>query len=368
MSCRYLLYILLNSIFINSGFLQRPLPKEVYRYTTFAGGSYGHLDGIGTIAKFRAPEGIAVDKNGNVYTTEYGSSIVRKITPDGIVSTLAGKDSALGFADGISHEARFNRPHGIAVDKFLNVYVADMKNCTIRKISPNGKVETVAGVPKVEGSSDGKSSKATFNQPEGIAVNSKGYIYVADTYNFIIREISTDGNVKTIAGKAGIAGSADGKAVQSRFNMPIGIAIDGEDNIYVVDADYDGNAPGNCTIRKINTKGVVTTLAGITGQTGSADGKGSLATFNRPVGITVTKEGIVYIADTEGDIIRKITANGIVSTIGGKYLVEDNQDGKGNDARFNDPQAIAISDKGVLFIADTFNNRVVKGELIENEK
>lgn len=367
----------MNSIIVNSEFLHRPfhlqirlkpLSKEIYKFKTYAGGGYGHLDGIGTIAKFRAPEGIAVDKNGNVYTTEYGSSIVRKITPDGIVSTLAGKDNALGFADGISNEARFNRPHGIAVDKFLNVYVADMKNCTIRKISPNGKVETVAGVPEVKGSSDGQSLKATFNQPEGIAVNSKGYIYVADTYNFIIREISTDGNVKTIAGKAGIAGSADGKTVQSRFNMPIGIAIDGTDYIYVVDADYDGNMPGNCTIRKINPKGVVTTLAGITGQTGCTDGKGSLATFNRPVGITVSKEGIIYIADTEGDIIRKITADGIVSTIGGKYLVEDNQDGKGNDARFNDPQAIAISDKGVLFIADTFNNRVVKGELIENEK
>ena len=358
MSLQYLLYILLNIIFINSGFLQRPLSKDVYRFTTFAGGTYGHLNGVDTIAKFRAPEGIAVDKLGNVYTTEYGSSIIRKITPNGIVSTLAGKDSALGFIDGISNEARFNRPHGIAVNKFLNVYVADMKNCIIRKILPNGKVKTIAGVPEVKGSSDGKSSQATFNQPEGIAINSKGYIYIADTYNYIIREISIDGNVKTLAGKAGISGSADGKGIKSRFNMPIGIAIDGKDNIYIVDANYDGTTPGNCTIRKITTKGVVS----------CTDGKGRIATFNRPVGITVTKEGIVYIAYTEGDIIRKITADGIVSTIGGKYMIEDKQDGKGNDARFNDPQAIAISDKGVLFIADTFNNRVVKGELIENEK
>lgn len=150
--------------------------------------------------------------------------------------------------------------------------------------------------------------------------------------------------------------------------MPIGIAIDGIDNIYVADSDYDGNKSGNCTIRKINPKGVVTTLAGVTGQIGSSDGKGIRATFNRPVGITVTKDGILYIADTEGDIIRKITADGIVSTIGGKYLVEDNQDGKGNDARFNDPQAITISDNGVLFIADTFNNRIVKREQIGNGK
>ena len=156
----YLLFFLLNSFAVNlqaqltQPSLQIPKlkdpPKNEYKFTTYAGAGYGHLDGSGEIAKFRAPEGIAVDKNGTLYVTEYGSSIVRKITPDGIVSTFAGKDMAFGFSDGTFNEARFNRPHGIAVDEHLNVYVTDMKNSTVRKIKPNGKVETLAGIPEVQ--------------------------------------------------------------------------------------------------------------------------------------------------------------------------------------------------------------------------
>jgi NHL repeat len=377
MRCKYLLLILLNSLAFNTqaqppkAHLQipklKPVPKSEYKFTTYAGNGYGHLDGDRAIAKFRSPEGIAVDKNGNVYVTEYASSIVRKITADGIVSVLAGKDMELGFTDGTSSEARLNRPHGVAVDEHLNVFVTDMKNCTVRKINPSGKVETIAGIPGVQGHADGNRSEATFNQPEAIAINSKGFLYIADTYNFTIREISPEGDVKTVAGKAGEAGNADGKGAQSRFNMPLGIAIDGADNIYIADANYDGATNGNCTIRKISPDGEVTTMAGLAGVAGKADGKGSSARFNKPVGITVTKEGVVYVADTEADTIRKITADGVVSTIGGMYLIEDNKDGTGNSARFNDPQAIAIDSKGVLFIADTFNNRVCKGELIEKK-
>jgi sugar lactone lactonase YvrE len=345
-----------------------PAPISEYNFTTYAGAGYGHLDGDRAIAKLRSPEGIAVDKNGNVYVTEYASSIVRKITADGIVSTLGGKDTELGFADGTLGEARFNRPHGVTVDEHLNVFVTDMKNCTVRKINPSGKVETIAGMPGVQGHEDGIASNATFNQPEGIAVNSKGYLYIADTYNYTVREISPDGVVKTFAGKAGEMGNADGKGLQSRFNMPLGIAIDGADNIYIADANYDGVTNGNCTIRKISPNGEVTTIAGLAGVAGNADGIGKHARFNRPVGITVSKDGVVYIADTEADTIRKITADGTVSTIGGMYLIEEEKDGIGSGARFNDPQAITIDNKGVLFIADTFNNRVSKGEIINKKE
>ena len=346
----------------------RAQPTQVkikYKFTTLAGAGYGHLDGWGVNALFRAPEGIAIDKNGNLYTTEYGANIIRKITPDGMVSTLAGKDSVTGAVDGILSEARFNRPHGVAVDDQLNVYVTDMMNCTVRKITADGKVETIAGTPALHEFKDGIGSIATFNKPEGIAVNSKGYLYIADTYNFIIREISPDGNVKTFAGKAGKAGHSDGTALQSRFNMPVGIAIDGKDNIYIADADYDNKNHGNCTIRKISPEGEVTTLAGTPGLKGATDGKGKQARFNRPVGITVSEDGVVYVADTEGDVIRKITTDGTVATIGGKYLMEDRKDGIGNRARFNDPQAMAIDSNGTLFIADTLNNRIIKGELIK---
>jgi sugar lactone lactonase YvrE len=377
MRCKYSLLILLNNLAFNSqaqpvqAHLQTPKAKPAltsgYKFTNYTGNGYGHLDGDRSIAKFRSPEGIAVDKNGNVYVTEYASSIVRKITADGIVSVLGGKDMELGFTDGTSKESRFNRPHGVAVDDSLNVFVTDMKNCTVRKIDPSGKVKTIAGIPGVEGHADGSCSEATFNKPEGIAVNSKGYLYIADTYNYTIREISPDGVVKTFAGKAGEMGNANGKGSQSRFNMPLGIAIDGADNIYIADANYDGTPSGNCTIRKISPEGEVTTIAGRAGVTGYADGKGNRARFNRPVGITVTKDGVVYIADTEADTIRKITADGVVSTIGGRYLIEAEKDGTGSGARFNDPQAITVDNKGVLFIADTFNNSIRKGELINKK-
>ncbi len=339
--------------------------ENKYRFTTFAGGGEERFEGPGKMVRYRAPEGIAIDKNGNLYTTEYRSGVIRKITQEGIVSILAGKDTVLGVADGASGEARFNRPHGIAVDSEFNVYVIECKSFTVRKITPDGHVKTLAGIPGIRGSKDGNSAEATFSMPEDIAVNSKGYLYIADTYNYTIREISPDGKVKTFAGKAGEAGHSDGNGLQSRFNMPIGIAIDGKDNIYVADADYDNENHGNCTIRKISHEGKVTTLAGMPGLIGSADGKGNMARFNRPVGIAVTKDGVVYIADTEADTIRKITADGTVTTIGGRYLIEDRKDGIGEAARFNDPQAIDIDSNGVLFIADTLNDRIVKGELIE---
>jgi sugar lactone lactonase YvrE len=341
------------------------IPKTVYQFTTFAGAGYGHLDGPGNTALFRAPEGITVDKNGSLYITEYGSSIIRKITPDGMVITFAGKDKVLGSHDGMAEKATFNHPHGITVDDQLNVYVSDMMNCNVRKITPDGGVETIAGIATVPGSADGIGSTATFNKPEAIAINRKGYLYVADTYNFTIREIAPNGYVTTFAGKTGKAGNADGPRLQAMFNMPVGIAIDSMDNIYVADADYDGTNHGNCTIRKISPQGKVTTLAGLPGLKGAADGKGNRSRFNRPVGITVSKDGVVYVADTEGDIIRRIDTDGTVYTIGGKYMIEDRKDGIGAAARFNDPQAIVVDSKGVLFIADTLNDRISKGESIK---
>ncbi len=368
MKQQFLILILLNS-FAYSIEAQSKKQKSSYQFTTFAGGDKGNFEGHGQEVSFFAPEGIAIDKNGNLYTTEYRSGVIRKITSDGMVSILAGKDTALGIADGPSAEARFNRPHGIAVDSQLNVYVIECKSFTVRKITPDGNVKTLAGIPGVRGAKDGNCAEATFSMPEDIAVNSKGYLYIADTYNYTIREISPDGKVKTFAGKAGEAGHSDGSGLQSRFNMPIGIAIDGMDNIYVADADYDNKKKhGNCSIRKISPHGEVTTLAGMPGLIGSADGKGNKARFNRPVGIAVSKDGIVYVADTQAGTIRKITAEGTVSTIGGMYLMKDKKDGIAQAARFNDPQAIDVDGNGNLFIADTLNDRIIKGEPEHNQK
>ena len=332
-----------------------------YQFTTLAGSETGHQDGSGEQAQFHAPEGIALDRQGNVYVTEYRNNGVRKITPNGDVSTLAGVSGELGHRDGAGEQALFNRPHGLTVDSAGNVYVCDMHNSVIRQITPTGVVFTLAGTPSQAGARDGVGSEARFNQPEDIAVDQYGTLYVADTYNYTIRQITPKGYVSTLAGQAGTPGSADGPGSEARFNKPVGLASDRQGTLYVADAGYDGDQPGNCMIRKITSDGHVTTLAGLAGQDSTANGKGNQARFDRPVGIAVADDGTLFVADTEADLIRKITSEGAVTTIGGKYQKEDFQDGVGDQAYFNDPQAIAVDQDGHLYVADTFNDKIRKG-------
>lgn len=252
-----------------------------YRFETYVGSVDGFFDGDRKSALLRSPEGIAADAVGNLYITEYKSSLVRKITPGGRVSLLAGKPNKTGSANGMGQKARFNRPHGLAVDKAGTVYVCDMKNHLIRSVSPGGNVGTVAGKTGVAGTADGQKDKARFNQPEGIVVDSQGSLFVVDTYNFTVRKIDRAGRVTTVAGLGCTSGYADGRGSRVRFNKPIGIAIDSRDNLYITDADYDGEQPGNCLIREIDSQGNVTTLGGIPGESGHTDGPLKSARFNR---------------------------------------------------------------------------------------
>ena len=331
-----------------------------YRFETIAGSVEGFNNGNGEESLFRTPEGITVDSKGNLFTTEYWTTVVRKISIDGTVSVLAGKGNEPGNIDGTGSEARFNKPHGLVVVGDTVIYVCDMKSHTIRKVTYNGVVTTFAGIMGQPGIADGFSTEATFNQPEAIAVNSKGELFIADSYNFTIRKIAFNGVVTTFAGIAGKAGYADGEGSKALFNKPLGIAIDGKDYIYVADSDYDGIG-GNCLIRKISPNGIVSTLAGIPSKPGHTDGNAKESQFDRPVGITATHDGVIFIADTQADLIRKIDEKGIVSTIGGKYLDETFADGLGLEARFADPQSIVVDREGNLYIADTFNNRIRKG-------
>jgi sugar lactone lactonase YvrE len=338
-------------------------PPE-YNFETIAGSIEGHLDGESKKSLFRTPEGIAIDSRGNLFITDYWASNIRKISFNGEVSVLAGKDMDTGNINGTGNNARFNRPHGLVAVGDSVIYVCDMKSHTIRSVSYNGDVSTYAGIMGEGGATDGFRTNARFNMPEAIAVNSKGELFVADSYNFTIRKIALNGEVTTFAGVAGKGGYSDGSGTEALFNKPLGIAIDGKDNIYVADSDYDGKDNGNCLIRKISPNGKVTTLAGIPLKSGHVDAQAKNAQFNRPVGITVTADGIIFIADTEADLIRKINKNGKVSTIGGTYLDESFADGIGANARFADPQGIVVDLKGNLYISDTFNNRIRKGTII----
>ena len=244
---------------------------------------------------------MAVDSAGNVYVADSSNYTIRKVTPGGVVTTLAGLARSSGSADGTGSAARFNYPYGVAVDSAGNVYVADTLNHTIRKVTPGGVVTTLAGLARSSGSADGTGSAARFYFPSSVAVDSAGNVYVADMANNTIRKVTPAGVVTTLAGWAGSGGSADGTGSAARFYNPYGVAVDSAGNVYVADTK-------NYTIRKVTPGGVVTTLAGQAGYGGSADGTGSDARFYCPWGVAVDSAGNVYVADTNNHTIRQDNA------------------------------------------------------------
>src|SRR5438477_34586 len=382
---------------------------EPYYFNTFAGNTYGR-NGTGSQAIFAYPYATAVDGAGNVYVADTYNYTVRKITPAGVVITLAGLAGEDGSTDGTGSYARFSYLFGIAVDGAGNVYVTDLSN-TIRKITPAGVVTTLAGTPGVHGSADGAGSAAQFWQPWGIAVDSAGIVYVADQANSTIRKITPAGVVTTIAGAAGMFGSADGSGSAARFNSPYGVAATTTGIIYVADsgnheirkitpakavttfagsATTDGGGIGssdgtgriarfnypnavavsgatvyvgdtyNHTIRKITSNGIVTTFAGTAGIPGSADGIGNAAQFYRSFGVAADKAGNVYVADASNSTIRKITSAGVVTTLAGTAGVVGSVDGTGSAAQFYYPYAVAVDASANVYVADTYSFTVRK--------
>ena len=323
--------------------------------STFAGlaGSGGSVDGTGCAARFFYPEGVAVDNAGNVYVADGVNYTIRKITPSGVVSTLAGLAGTRGSADGTGSAALFSFPTSVAVDSAGNVYVADTDNFTIRKITPSGVVSTLAGLAGSPGSADGTGSAARFDNSIGVAVDSAGNVYVADTDNFTIRKITPSGVVSTLAGLAGSGGSVDGTGSAARFYSPSGVAVDSAGNVYVANT-------GTQTIRKITPSGVVSTLAGLAFSVGSADGTGSAGRFNGPIGVAVDSAGNVYVADSGNFTIRKITPSGVVSTLAGLAGSIGSADGTGNAARFFYPEGVAVDNAGNVYVADLNNHTIRK--------
>jgi sugar lactone lactonase YvrE len=280
---------------------------HVLNVTTLAGDTIpGFADLTGMAARFNYPTSVTTDASGNVYVADNANNRIRKITPAGVVSTLAGSGVA-GFADLTGTAAKFFFPGGVATDASGNVYVADFYNHRIRKISPSGIVSTLAG-SGVAGYADLTGTNAQFNNPSSVAADASGNVYVSELNNHRIRKITAAGLVSTLAG-SGAPGFADLTGTNAQFYNPSGVATDASGNVYV--ADYANNR-----IRKITPAGVVSTLAG-SGVAGFADLTGTAAQFRNPTGVATDASGNVYVADNGNHLIRKITAAGVVSTLAG---------------------------------------------------
>ena len=438
-----------------------------YAFSTFAGvASVGRTDGPGLQARFNRPGGLTIDAAGNLYVADTYNHTIRKITPDGIVSTLAGKAGSTGDVDGLAPNARFWFPNSIAADRSGNLFVADSSNNRIRKIATDGSVSTVAGTAK-PGAVDGTGSVATFSHPEGLAVDRDGNIFVADTNSSFIRRITpagvvstfqtvfatdpsitnpfwntrffypqgiavdlqgnlyiankilggihkmspdgtvtlfagdprpgvqqyTDGigtaahffgprgiivddagvvrvvderahtirqilpdrTVTTLAGAASVVGDTDGPAASARFMSPSGIARDASGNVFISES-------GNNLIRRLSPSGTVTTIAGLSvfESAGATDGPAANARFFQPSGMVATADGVLYVADRGNHTIRRIASNGEVSTVAGEAGTAGYVDGDAKSARFSSPAYLALDPAGNLFVSDTTNNVIRK--------
>lgn len=322
---------------------------STYVVTTLAGsGSPTFADGKGTAASFKYPSGVAVGPNGNIYISDRDNYRIRMMTPQGEVTTLAGSGFPRFFDGAPGSYAAFKLPIGIAMDRNGNIIVADRDNNAIRKVEPNGMLTTIAGQATAD-YLDGTGTNAKFKNPSGVAVDSNNNIYVADTYNHCIRKITPEGVVTTLAG-SGTDTFAEGTGTGASFKQPYGLAVDSNNNVIV--ADW-----GNRRIRKITPQMVVTTIAG-NGSATIVDGTGSSASIGYITSITIDSNDNIFFTDNDQykNCIRKSTPQGVITTIAGSE--PGYADGTGSSAKFNYPFGIAVDANNNIIVADNFGHRI----------
>lgn len=312
-------------------------------------GGFGGEDGLGAASRFNKPAGIARDAAGNFYIADTENHVIRKVTAGGAVTTLAGVAGQKGSADGLGSAARFSRPRGIAVDGSGRVLVADTGNHVLRQIDPDGRVSTLAGSAGSPGAVDGQGAAARFNEPMGVAVAADGTALVADAKNHSIRRVTLQGLVSTLAGQLGRTGSDDGAGTVARFNYPTGVSIDSGGVAWVADSR-------NCTVRRVTASGNVTTLAGSPGAVGSTDANGAAARFFFPLAVYASSTAL-WVSDTNNSTLRRVSPGGDVTTVAGHAGVAGNQDGVGDSAHFWYPAGVVSTPDGsTIWVLDTWNH------------
>ncbi|MFB5761966.1 cadherin-like beta sandwich domain-containing protein [Paenibacillus medicaginis] len=319
---------------------------------------YSGDGGAATTAQLANPTGVATDSSGNLYIADYANNRVRKVDSSGNISTVAGTGSEGYSGDGrAATTAQLNNPFGVAVDNSGNLYIADFNNNRIRKVDSLGNISTVAGTGSEGYSGDGRAATtAQLAGPTGVAVDNSGNLYIADFMNNRIRKVDSSGNISTVAGTGENGYSGDGgAATTAQLSDPQGVAVDSSGNLYIADR-------GNNRIRKVDSSGNISTVAG-TGEWGySGDGgAATTAQLYYPFDVAVDSSGNLYIADAINQRIRKVDSLGNISTVAGTGEAGYSGDGgAATTAQLNNPFGVAVDNSGNLYIADFNNNRIRK--------
>jgi trimeric autotransporter adhesin len=356
------------NLFIVEGFNERVrkvTPGGVI--TTVAGdGTTGYSgdNGPAISAALNLPSGVAVDASGNLYIADAGNNRIRKVTPDGIISTVAGNgragysgDNGPAISAALNLGSRYSFYDGLAVDAYGNLFIADTGNGRIRKVTPGGMITTVAGDGRVGYSGDdGPATSAELSYPEAVTVDTSGNLFIADTGNDLIRKVTATGIISTVAGNRNSGYSGDGgPAVSAELNGPTGMAVDASGNLFFADTD-------NNRIREVTPGAIISTFVGNSRcRFGGDGGPATSANVNLPTGLAADAFGNLFIPDTDNNRVRKITQAGIISTVAGNGTGAYAGDGgQATSAELFSPEAVTVDTAGNLFIADTGNLRVRK--------